>query len=84
MFYITAETCRRFTLAEILIMAAMNVETFRQDSAFATPERGRKHWLLRIEPDPNAGAALSSQLQRSTDHARSYACHCLQESAPAA
>jgi hypothetical protein len=30
MFYITAQTCRRFTLAEILIMAAMNnVETIR-------------------------------------------------------
>ena len=27
MFYITAETCRRFTLAEVLIMAAMNVKT---------------------------------------------------------
>ena len=25
MFCITAETCRRFTLAEVLIMAAMNV-----------------------------------------------------------
>jgi hypothetical protein len=29
MFYITAETCRRFTLAEVLIMAAMNVKTSR-------------------------------------------------------
>jgi hypothetical protein len=27
MFRITAETCRRFTFAEILIMAAMNVES---------------------------------------------------------
>ena len=27
MFCITAETCRRFTFAEVLIMAAMNVET---------------------------------------------------------
>ena len=27
MFCITAETCRRFTLAEVLIMAALNVET---------------------------------------------------------
>ena len=26
MFRISAETCRRFTLAEILMMAAMNVE----------------------------------------------------------
>jgi hypothetical protein len=25
MFFITAETCRKFTFAEILIMAAMNV-----------------------------------------------------------
>jgi len=29
MFYITAETCRRFTFAEVLIMAAMNVKTTR-------------------------------------------------------
>jgi hypothetical protein len=27
MFRITAETCRAFTLAEVLIMAAMNVVT---------------------------------------------------------
>jgi hypothetical protein len=27
MFCISAETCRRFTLAEVLIMAAMNLET---------------------------------------------------------
>ena len=29
MFYMTAETCRRFTLAEVLIMAAMNLKTSR-------------------------------------------------------
>ena len=29
MFRITAESCRRFSLAEILILAAMNVETTR-------------------------------------------------------
>jgi len=29
MFYITAKACRTFTLGEILIMAAMNVETVR-------------------------------------------------------
>jgi hypothetical protein len=29
MFYITAETYRRFTLAEVLIMAAMNMKTGR-------------------------------------------------------
>jgi hypothetical protein len=33
MFYITAETCRRFTLAEILIMAAINVETIAWQSS---------------------------------------------------
>jgi hypothetical protein len=60
MFYITAETCRRFTLAEVLIMAAMNVATVRSDSAFALPERRGKHSLLRTAPDPKAGAALSS------------------------
>jgi hypothetical protein len=29
MFSISAESCRRFSLAEILIMAAMNLETTR-------------------------------------------------------
>jgi hypothetical protein len=33
MFSITAKTSRAFTLAEILIMAAMNVETIRLASA---------------------------------------------------
>jgi len=33
MFRITAETCHRFTLAEILILAAMNVEAIRVASA---------------------------------------------------
>ena len=32
MFCITAKTCCAFTLAEILIMAAMNVETIRRGS----------------------------------------------------
>lgn len=29
MFQITAETCRAFTFAEVLIMAAMNLESIR-------------------------------------------------------
>ena len=33
MFRITAETCRAFTLAEALILAAMNVETMHVASA---------------------------------------------------
>jgi hypothetical protein len=33
MFSITAKTCCTFTLAEILIMAAMNAETIRLASA---------------------------------------------------
>ena len=32
MFQITADTCRAFTFAEVLIMAAMNVETLRVSS----------------------------------------------------
>jgi len=32
MFQITAETCRAFTFAEVLIMAAMNVESVRVSS----------------------------------------------------
>ena len=36
MFSITARTCRSFTLAEVLIMAAMNVENVRQTSARRT------------------------------------------------
>ena len=29
MFHITSETCRAFTLAEVLILAAMNMESTR-------------------------------------------------------
>ena len=32
MFQITADTCRAFTFAEVLIMAAMNVENVRLNS----------------------------------------------------
>ena len=32
MFRFSAETCNRFTLAEILIMAAVNMETTRSES----------------------------------------------------
>jgi hypothetical protein len=32
MFQITATTCRAFTFAEVLIMAAMNVESVRLNS----------------------------------------------------
>lgn len=35
MFQITAATCRTFTFAEVLIMAAMNLESVRLN-----PERG--------------------------------------------
>ena len=52
MFSITAENCCRFSLAEILIMAAMNVESVRQMS--------ENRVLLRTAPDWKAGAALSS------------------------
>ena len=46
MFCITAESCRSFSLAEILIMAAINVETTRlasggrARSATAATQRG--------------------------------------------
>ncbi len=60
MFGITARTCRTFTLAEVLIMAALNVETVRLDSAPELAERRGQHWLLRTAPDLKAGAALSS------------------------
>jgi hypothetical protein len=35
MFRITTETCRAFTFAEVLIMAAMNLETARSASEAA-------------------------------------------------
>ena len=60
MFRISARTCHTFTLGEIFIMAAMNVEIVRLDFASELPERRRKHWLLRTVPDTKAGAALSS------------------------
>ena len=58
MFCITAESCRRFPLAEILIMAAMNVEAI-PDSA---PRYLAAQQTLAVErcARPNAGAALSS------------------------
>jgi hypothetical protein len=37
MFCITAESCRRFSLADILIMAATNVETNRLASGGRVP-----------------------------------------------
>lgn len=42
MFYITTETCRRLTLTEILIMAAMNVKTGRP----ASPGRVQPEMLI--------------------------------------
>ncbi len=46
MFCITPETCRRFTLAEILIMAALNVEAIgsqRSKSANIGGQYGMRH-----------------------------------------
>jgi len=40
MFQITAETCRAFTFAEVLIMAAMNVESVRLSSKGCTRANG--------------------------------------------
>jgi hypothetical protein len=42
MFSITAETCRRFSLAEILVVAVVKVEPIRQDSAPAA----RQTWAV--------------------------------------
>lgn len=49
MFQITPQTCRAFTFAEVLIMAAMNVESIRLnlngrvgDSA-GTPDKHARH-----------------------------------------
>ena len=39
MFCITAKTCRRFKLAEVLIMAALNVETIDVASVAASDLR---------------------------------------------
>jgi hypothetical protein len=39
MFSITAKSCRTFTFVEVLIMAAMNVETVR----LASENRGRSN-----------------------------------------
>ena len=40
MFRITTETCRRFTLAEVLIMAAMNVVASSSQSSASTKVGG--------------------------------------------
>jgi hypothetical protein len=59
MFRITAETCHAFTLAQILILAAMNV---KPSDWIPHPQylKGAADWLLRTAPDPKAGAALTS------------------------
>jgi hypothetical protein len=49
MFQITAETCHAFTFAEVLIMAAMNVESVRLSSK------------CRVRPN---GAAAQSKYAR--------------------
>ena len=60
MFRITARTCHTFTLAEVLIMAAMNkAESIRLAPCAALPEHG-EYWLLSTAPVPKTGAALSS------------------------
>jgi hypothetical protein len=46
MFCITAETCRRFTLAEVLLMAAMNVITSDSPSS-ASAKVGGNHGMRK-------------------------------------
>jgi hypothetical protein len=61
MFRITGKTCHAFSLAEILIMAAMNdAESIRLAPCAALPERRGEYSLLSIAPVPQTGAALSS------------------------
>ena len=60
MFRITTQTCHAFTFGEILILAAMNLETVRLDSAFALPEQHGKDCPMGTAPDPKTGAALNS------------------------
>ncbi len=55
MFCITADSCHRFSLAEILIMAAMNLETTRLASG------GR----IRREAAATRGKLSATQLLRT-------------------
>ena len=57
MFRITAETCRRFTLAEVLIMAAMNVAPV----LIATDKGERTIWRSRAHRDSLKSRRLSCQ-----------------------
>jgi hypothetical protein len=49
MFRITAETCRAFTLAEILILAAMNVESYSQQTLLAARGKVDPHCIRRAD-----------------------------------
>jgi hypothetical protein len=49
MFRITAETCRAFTLAEILILAAMNVESYSQQTLLAARGKVDAHCIRRAD-----------------------------------
>jgi hypothetical protein len=55
MFRITAETCRRFTLAEVLMMAAMNVAP----ALIATDKGERTIWRSRAHRDSPESRRLS-------------------------
>ena len=57
MFRITAETCRRFTLAEVLMMAAMNVAP----ALIATDKGDRTIWSSRAHRDSPGSRRLSWQ-----------------------
>jgi hypothetical protein len=57
MFRITAETCRRFTLAEVLMMAAMNVAP----ALIATDKGERTIWRSGAHRDSPGSRRLSWQ-----------------------
>jgi hypothetical protein len=57
MFRITAETCRRFTLAEVLMMAAMNVAP----ALIATDKGERTIWPCGAHRDSPGSRRLSWQ-----------------------
>ncbi len=61
MFCITDETCRRFTFAEILILAAVNVRTVRRGSqGVVGPETVGAQTL---SANPLIGKALRNAVQ---------------------
>ena len=63
MFRITAETCRSFTFGEILILAAINVETIRLGFDCSVPRKTTRMQRGYISASQSVRTTVSKALQ---------------------